>query len=95
MASVAPLLQQERVRPHPISVVILDADATQRRSLAGMIAERSGGRFHATACASAAEAHAAVSAEPGAIVIADLDTIGGPTHLADLEAHTIATSANG
>lgn len=95
MASVAHLPLQDRVRPHPVSVVILDADAAQRRSLAGMIAERSGGRFHATGCASAAEAHAAVLAEPGAIVIADLDTIGGAAHLSELEAHTIATSANG
>jgi two-component system repressor protein LuxO len=36
-----------------------------------------------------------MQAEPGAIIIADIDTIGGAAHLTELEARTIATSANG
>ncbi|HVY19924.1 MAG TPA: sigma-54 dependent transcriptional regulator [Bauldia sp.] len=78
-----------------INVVVLDADAAQRRSLVGMIDTRGHGRFSVTPCATAAEARAAVRGAPGAIVIADLDTIGGTARLGELEAHTIATSANG
>jgi two-component system, repressor protein LuxO len=95
MASVAHLPSQDRVRPHTVSVVVIDADAAHRRSIAGMIAERSHGRFHARPCANSAEASAAVRAEPGAIVIADLDTIGGAAHIVEFAAPTIATSANG
>jgi two-component system repressor protein LuxO len=94
MASANRLPLRQAARPSPIGVVIVDADAAQRRSLAGMIDTRGGGRFRATACASAEEAREAMRALPGAIVVADVETIGGPKRLAELDAHTIATSAN-
>ena len=95
MAFVRPL--PGRPVSRPVGVLIVDADPSQRRSLAGMIAERSGGRFTATACASSAEARAAVRERPETIVIADLETIGGAGGLTDVGAArtTIATSANG
>jgi two-component system repressor protein LuxO len=81
----------------PVSVLIVDADASARRSLAGMIAERSGGRFAAVACASRDEAAAAGGDAP-AIVIADIETVGGPHRLTGIfggiGSRTIATSAN-
>jgi len=82
----------------PFNVVIVDADPGQRRALAGLIAARAEGRFAASAYASAAEALAAVDRPGEAIMIADLDTIGGITHVADVVAAAmplIATSANG
>jgi two-component system repressor protein LuxO len=83
-------------RPRTVGVVIVDADPGQRRSLAGMIAERGEGRFTATVCSNCEEARAAVLARPGTIVLADLDTIGGASHLPDMGigSTTIATSAN-
>ena len=61
-----------------------------------MIAERGEGRFIATVCSNSEEARAAVLAWPGTIIIADLDTIGGASHLPDMGigSATIATSAN-
>jgi two-component system repressor protein LuxO len=61
-----------------------------------MIAERGEGRFIATVCSNSEEARAAVLARPGTIVLADLDTIGGASHLPDMGigSTTIATSAN-
>lgn len=83
----------------PIGVVIVDADPSQRRALAAMITERSNGRFVATSCASSEEARTAAARGGGqAIVIADLDTIGGPARLPDVagaEQSLIAVSANG
>ena len=83
-------------QPRTVGVVIVDADPSQRRSLAGMIAAQGEGRFTATSCANPEEARAAVKARPGTIVIADLDTIGGASHLPDMGvgSTTIATSAN-
>ena len=83
-------------QPGTVGVVIVDADPGQRRSLAGMIAERGEGRFIATVCSNSEEARAAVLARPGTIIIADLDTIGGASHLPDMGigSATIATSAN-
>jgi DNA-binding NtrC family response regulator len=83
-------------RSRTVGVVIVDADPSQRRSLAGMIAERGEGRFIATVCSNSEEARAAVLARPGTIVLADLDTIGGASHLPDMGigSTTIATSAN-
>jgi len=77
----------------PVSVLILDADPGARRSIAGIIAERSGRRFAAVTCATPDEAAAA--GKTGAIVIADLDTIGGPSGVARIGGRMIATSANG
>jgi two-component system repressor protein LuxO len=93
MASISRLAPRDGARD-PVSVVVLDGDAAQRRSLAGLIDKGCGGRFRATLCTTAAEARAAVKSSPAAIVIADIETIGGPEHIGDLEADTIATSAN-
>ncbi|HVZ15217.1 MAG TPA: sigma-54 dependent transcriptional regulator [Bauldia sp.] len=76
-----------------MSVLIVDADASARRSLAGMITERSGGRFAPVACATRDEATAA-AADAQAIVIADIETVGGPHRLGGIGGRTIATSAN-
>jgi two-component system, repressor protein LuxO len=84
--------------PQPVDVIIVDADASQRRALAGMIAERSLGRFLAHACASESEALNAGAGGNRAIVIADLETIGGAARLSDLaggEYPLIATSVSG
>jgi two-component system repressor protein LuxO len=80
-----------------IGIVIVEADPGQRRALAGMLGGAAGGRFAATSCASPQEAEAAIRARPDAIVIADLETIGGPDRLAALSGRraAIATSANG
>ena len=82
----------------PLDVVIVDADPSQRRALAGLIAERAAGRFAASAYASPAEALAAVGSGGEAIMIADLETIGGPGRLSDMAKAAmplIATSAKG
>ncbi len=92
MVSVSSLAAPRR-GGEPVSVFIVDADASTRRSLAGMIAERSGGRFAAVACATRDEAAAAAGDTP-AIVIADIETIGGPHRLGGIGGRTIATSAN-
>jgi two-component system repressor protein LuxO len=84
-------------RSEPIGVVIVDADPTQRRQIAGMISERASGRFLAQAYASPEEARAARMRSQN-IVIADLETIGGPSRLNEIGAETrslIATSTNG
>jgi two-component system repressor protein LuxO len=80
----------------PVDVIIVDADATQRRALAGLIAERAVGRFLPRACASRAEAIAATRPGAGSIMIADLETIGGANSLSDMGGGSmplIATSA--
>ena len=82
----------------PVGVFVVDADPGQRRMLAGLIAEQTQGRFAATACASGAEALAAVGAQRNAILLADLATIGGPTGLSDFARdglRLIATSDGG
>jgi two-component system repressor protein LuxO len=81
----------------PIGVVIVDADPVQRRALAGMIAERTNGRFVAEAFGSTEEARSAGNGDNG-IVIADLETIGGPVALPTIGGGTrplIAVSSNG
>ena len=82
--------------PKAVDVFIVDADAGQRRSLAGLISERALGRFQPHVCADAKEALSAVRDDPGAIMIADIDTIGGTGPLAELARTApllIATSA--
>jgi two-component system repressor protein LuxO len=81
----------------PVGIVIVEADPGQRRALTGIVGAAAGGRFAATSCATPQEAEAAIRARPDAIVIADLDTIGGPDRLATISGHraAIATSANG
>ncbi len=82
----------------PLNVIIVDADAGERRTLAGLIATRTDGRFSATAYASTAEAFAAIDNHADAVMIADLETIGGTNGLCDIAEAAmpfIATSANG
>jgi two-component system repressor protein LuxO len=79
----------------PIGVLIVDADPSQRRSLSGLIAERTQGRFAPHAYATTAEALAAARDNSASIAIADLETIGGPSRLAEMPAMAlIATSAD-
>ncbi len=81
-----------------VDVLIVDADPGQRRALSGLITERSKGRFHPHGCASRADALAAARGMPGAIMLVDLETIGGPARIADIAKaapRLIATSAIG
>ena len=83
---------------HPVGVFVVDADPGQRRLLASLISERTGGRFTATTCASYEEAIAASASSQGAILIADLATIGGPTRVPEFARNgstLIATSDTG
>jgi two-component system repressor protein LuxO len=87
-----------RHRSEPIDVLIVDADPGQRRALAGLIAERALGRFMPQGCANRAEALAAARNGSGAIMIADIETIGGTANLAEFMSPSttlIATSASG
>ncbi len=87
-----------RPLPEPVDVFIVDADPTQCRALAGAIADRAVGRFSARVCATPAEALGVARDGPGAIVIADLDTIGGTEGLSGIAGprfSLIATSARG
>jgi two-component system, repressor protein LuxO len=85
------LMANSRPVSGPFRVIVVDADPAQRRALTEIIGSGSG-RFTATAYASSAEASSAV-ATGEAIVLADLETIGGPAHVADIAAPLIATSA--
>jgi two-component system repressor protein LuxO len=80
----------------PIDVLIVDADPAQRRALAGLITDRAVGRFAPRGCETAGEAIAAARA--GSIVIADVETVGGASRLAEMMTPSmplIATSARG
>ncbi len=82
----------------PVGVFVVDADAGQRRVLAALIGERTGGRFTATTCASYEEAVAAAATRRNAILIADLATIGGPAGVPEFARNgstLIATSDRG
>ena len=88
--------QLSRAASGPIGVVIVDADPAQRRALAGMIADQTNGRFVAETFGSSTEARAARNGD-GGIVIADLETIGGPDRLSEVGAQLrplIAVSRN-
>jgi two-component system, repressor protein LuxO len=91
-------MAQGRPLPEPVDVFIVDSDPSQRRALAGVIADRAVGRFSPRVCASPEEAFAVARGGSSAIVIADLDTIGGTAKLGEI-AHPmrslIATSAGG
>ena len=95
MAFVRPA--QGRFSSGPVDVLIVDADPAQRRVLAGMVA--ASGRFQPLTCASPAEAAEAGRDGGQTIVIADLDTIGGPGGLAavggPVRPFLIATSTSG
>ncbi|MEO8667728.1 MAG: response regulator [Bauldia sp.] len=75
-------MASSRAAPAPIDVLIVDSDPAQRRVLAGLIAERTLGRFAARICEIPKDALAGVRA--GAIMIADIETVGGPLRLAEL-----------
>ncbi len=97
-ARVAGVMALNHVAVQPVGVFVVDADPGQRRLLAGLIAERTGGRFTATTCASYEEAVAAAGTRHDAIMLADLATIGGPTRVPELARHgsmLIATSDSG
>ena len=82
----------------PVGVFVVDADASQRRLLAGLVTERTGGRFTAVTCASYEEAIAAAGERSDAILIADLATIGGPARVPEFAGNgrtLIATSDTG
>jgi two-component system repressor protein LuxO len=85
------LMAQARPASGTFRVVVVDADPAQRRALTEII--RSGSaRFSPMAYATSAEAFASVTSGD-TIVLADLETIGGPDHVADTGAPLIATSA--
>jgi two-component system repressor protein LuxO len=86
----------QRSLAEPVDVVIVDADPAQRRALAGAITNRGVGRFRAHSCADASEALG--MRRDGAIVIADIETLGGTDRLGDIAGPAvslIATSARG
>ena len=95
VAGVMALLHEAK---QPVGVFVVDADPGQRRLLAGLITERTGGRFTATTCASYEEALAASATRHDAILIADLATIGGLTRVPEFARNgstLIATSDTG
>ena len=82
----------------PVDVIIVDADPSQRRALAGLISERAVGRFLPRLCASRAEALAAIRASSSSIMIADIETVGGASRLSEMGGASmplIATSSVG
>ena len=82
----------------PVDVVIVDADPGQRRILASLIADRAIGRFQTHSCASSAEALSNGQDMSTAIMLADLDTIGGLDNISEIvraAPRLIATSASG
>jgi len=82
----------------PVDVFIVDADPTQSRALAGAISDRAIGRFAPRVYDSPAEALGEAGNASSAIVIADLDTIGGAERLGEIAGQglsLIATSAHG
>ena len=93
-----PVIAMGQLLPQPVDVFIVDADPTQCRALAGVIADRAVGRFAARVCTSTAQALDDARGGPNAIVIADLETIGGAERLGEIAGPSlslIATSARG
>ncbi|MEQ9689862.1 MAG: sigma-54 dependent transcriptional regulator [Bauldia litoralis] len=85
-------------RQDTIDVYIVDADAAQRRVLAGLIAGSGADRYQAVPCATSEEALAAGCDSSRAIMLAEIDTIGGAGHIARMagaSSRVIATSAAG
>jgi len=82
----------------PVDVIIVDADPVQRRTLAGLLNEHAVGRFVPKAWSTPGEAIAGTAPDSRAIMIADIDTIGGADRLPDVARRRmplIATSATG
>ncbi|MCB1487221.1 MAG: response regulator, partial [Bauldia sp.] len=81
-----------------IDVVIVDSDAVQRRVLAGLIADNALSRYQPFPCASPEEAATSGRDMSRAIILADIETIGGPGHIAEIagsNSRLIATSSAG
>ncbi len=94
----SPVVANDNYRQQTIDVVIVDADAGQRRVLAGLIADNALDRYQPFPCASPAEALASGCDMSRAIMLADLETIGGACHIPEIAGATsrvIATSAAG
>jgi two-component system repressor protein LuxO len=83
--------------PDTVGVLIVDADPAQRRAIAGLISERTQGRFAPRGCAGAEEALAVARGGSRSVLIADLETIGGRALRSEMSAAAplIATSVNG
>jgi two-component system repressor protein LuxO len=84
--------------PEPIDVVIVDSDAVQRRVLAGLIADNALSRYQPFLCASPEEAATSGRDMSRAIMLADIETIGGAGQIAEIAGTTsrlIATSSAG
>jgi two-component system repressor protein LuxO len=83
--------------PDTVGVLIVDAEPAQRRAIAGLISERTQGRFAPRGCAGAEEALAVARGGSRSVLIADLETIGGRALLSEMSAAAplIATSVNG
>src|SRR4051812_25686255 len=77
----------------PFRVVVVDADPVQRRALTGMINDGGSGRFTPAAYANSADAAAAM-ASGEAIILADMETLGGAHRVAEMRGPLIATSTN-
>lgn len=91
-------MAEGRSSAEPVDVYIVDADPTQSRALAGAISGRAVGRFSPRVYATPADAVGAARQGAKAILIADLETIGGPERLGDIAGpgvSLIATSARG
>ncbi|MGD9739699.1 MAG: sigma-54-dependent transcriptional regulator [Bauldia sp.] len=80
-----------------VPVLIVDADPGSRRLLADHLGRVSGERFRPTACGSLEEARELAAMEGAGVVIADVESVGGPAGLAPLGAAgtLIAISARG
>ena len=82
----------------PVQIVIVDADPVQRRIVAGHASTLSGMANAPVAFATRAEAIGVLGANSRAVVLADLETIGGADQLAifsEGSVRVIATSARG
>ena len=81
-----------------VPVLIVDADPVQRRILASHLEAGSGSRFRVHACGSVDEARKAVGGGSDHVVLADVDSLGGPARvglLAENGTPVIAMSAGG
>nr|WP_277614307.1 sigma-54 dependent transcriptional regulator [Kaistia nematophila] len=81
-----------------VQVLIVDADPVQRRTVSAQLSAQAGLRFAPTAFATKAEALERLADRPHAIVVADLETVGGVDELGGLSSHdssVIAMSARG
>ena len=81
-----------------VPVLIVDADPVQRRIPASHLEAGSGSRFRVHACGSVDEARKAVGGGSDHVVLADVDSLGGPARvglLAENGTPVIAMSAGG